>query len=385
MSGFFRSYGFLLSATAALISLSAPTTPTPYALSYPTYFGNRINTTEDNPLTVEGIDLGRRLFYERRLSANNSISCASCHRQAHAFADDRAFSLGFDGTPTKRNSMSLTNLLWVRHFFWDGRAPSLEAQALVPLTDPHEMGQPLDNSASKLRATASYAPLFGAAFGSDSITPDRIIHALTQFERILISANSPYDRFIRGEYQPSLSEQRGMALFYARSDPSRGIRGADCGGCHSGPKVFDETYHNNGLDSFPKDLGRAGVTGMNYDQGRFRVVTLRNIALTAPYMHDGRFSTLQQVVDHYNEHIQPGATLSPTLKDPGLAPLRLRLTPQEKTDLVAFLQMLTDSAFISDPRLSDPFLTTTAVPARQINAVPARRTTAITPKNKTSE
>jgi cytochrome c peroxidase len=355
MSRYYRPYIFVILAGSALLLLSAvfrgpapysPGGPTPYTLSYPPYFGNRTNTTDDNPLTVEGIDLGRRLFYEKRLSANNTISCGSCHRQTHAFADDRAFSLGFDRTPTRRNSMSLTNLLWVRHFFWDGRASSLEVQAITPMTDPHEMGQSLDSSAHKLAAIAGYAPLFSAAFGSDSITPDRIIKAITQFERTLISDNSPYDRYIRAEYTPTAAERRGLALFYSNGG---------CGSCHSGPKVFNETYHNNGLDSVPSDPGRSAITGMDYDRGRFRVVTLRNIALTAPYMHDGRFASLQEVIDHYSDHILPSPTLSPSLKDTANTPSRLRLTSGEKADLLAFLHMLTDSAFITDPRFSDPF------------------------------
>jgi cytochrome c peroxidase len=364
MPRYYRPYVFVILAGSALLLLSAFFRgPTPYTLSYPPYFGNRINTTADNPLTVEGIALGHRLFYEKRLSANNTISCGSCHRQTHAFADDRAFSLGFDQTPTRRNSMSLTNLLWVRHFFWDGRASSLEVQAITPMTDPHEMGQPLDSSAYRLAAIAGYAPLFSAAFGSDSITPDRIIKAITQFERTLISGNSPYDRYIRGEYTPTAAEQRGLALFYGNKGPNgapgvqgiRAIRGAGCGTCHSGPKVFDETYHNNGLDSVPSDQGRSVITGMDYDRGRFRVVTLRNIALTGPYMHDGRFKTLQEVIGHYSDHIQPSPTLSPSLKDTANAPVNLRLSGEEKADLLAFLNMLTDSAFITEPRFSDPF------------------------------
>ena len=355
--------------------------PTPYTLSYPAYFGNRINTTGDNPLTVEGIGLGRRLFYEKRLSANNTISCGSCHQQAHAFAHDRAFSLGFDQTPTRRNSMSLANLLWVRHFFWDGRASSLEVQAVTPMTDPHEMGQSLDSSVRKLQAIGGYAPLFTAAFGSDSITPDRMIKAITQFERTLISDNAPYDRYIRGEYTPTAAEQRGLALFYSNNGPNgrvggdapgiqriRGIQGAGCGTCHSGPKVFNETYHNNGLDSILPDSGRSAITGMDYDRGRFRVVTLRNIALTAPYMHDGRFNTLQEVIDHYSEHIRPSPTLSPSLKDTTNTPVKLRLSGGEKADLLAFLQRLTDSAFITDPRFSDPF-TVAAIKTPSVAAI----------------
>ncbi|HXO73639.1 MAG TPA: hypothetical protein VN824_00390, partial [Puia sp.] len=168
-----------------------------------------------------------------------------------------------------------------------------------------------------------------------------------QFERTLISANAPYDKYIRGEYQLTAEERAGLALFFGR---------ANCGNCHGGPKTINETYHNNGLDREPKDLGRADVTGMGYDKGRFRVVTLRNIALTGPYMHDGRMATLEQVIDHYNEHIEPGETLSPTLRDTMNMPVRLRLTLREKGELLAFLRTLTDSAFVTDKKFADPFV-----------------------------
>jgi cytochrome c peroxidase len=317
-------------------------------LSYPPYFGNRTNVGDDNPLTVEGVALGRRLFYEKRLSRNSTISCASCHQQARAFTDGQAFSVGFDGVRTRRNSMSLANLLWVRNFFWDGRASSLEAQAVVPLTDPHEMGQSMDSSVEKLRVSGFYETLFGGAFGAGGITADRIVKALGQFERTLISADAPYDKYIRGEYQLSAEERAGLALFFGR---------ANCGNCHGGPKTFNETYHNNGLDRVPADSGRACVTRMGYDRGRFRVVTLRNIALTGPYMHDGRFATLGQVMDHYSEHVEPGETLSPTLRDTMNVPVQLRLTAVEKNELLAFLRSLTDSAFVTDKKFSDPFVT----------------------------
>jgi cytochrome c peroxidase len=278
--------------------------------------------------------------------------------------------------------MSLTNLLWVRHLFWDGRASSLEEQAVTPMTDPHEMGQPLDSTVKKLRdapgdvagaaspvnfagpaspVNIGYPALFAAAFGSDSITGERIVKAIAQFERILISDRSRYDRYLRGEYRLTATEQRGLTLFYTNNDPVRGVRGAGCGNCHSGPKVFNETYHNNGLDSIPVDPGRSGVPGLDYDRGRFRVVTLRNIALTAPYMHDGRFRTLSEVLDHYSGHILPSSTLSPSLRDTLNRPVNLRLTAGEKSDLLAFLQLLTDSAFIADPRYADPFVVHTKI------------------------
>jgi len=314
--------------------------PEPYTPAYPAYFGNRIDIPVNNPMTVQGIRLGRMLFYETALSANRQLSCATCHRQELAFTDGKAFSAGVDGVLQERSTMSLANLLWVRNFFWDGRARGLEQQAQTPLTNPHEMGQGLDVSAVRLQGMSMYPPLFRAAFGNDTIKGEMILMALAQFERTLISANSRYDRWLQGVYQPTASEAAGIELFYGKGG---------CGHCHGGPKTYSELYHNNGLDSVSKDPGREKITGETYDRGRFRVVTLRNIALTAPYMHDGRFTTLEEVVDHYSDHIVSSVTMSPFIRG------NLNLTAVEKKDLLSFLRMLTDSSFITDPRFSDPF------------------------------
>ncbi|MBS1565854.1 MAG: cytochrome-c peroxidase [Bacteroidetes bacterium] len=354
---------YIVASIAAFCCLSAgsrktPAGTTPLRISYPDYFGGRIDWPAGNPTTEEGVQLGRMLFYEPALSAGNRSSCATCHQQRLAFTDGRRFSAGHDGTLQPRNTMSLANLLWVRHFFWDGRATGLEEQALTPLTAEHEMGQSMDSSVAKLKAKKIYYTAFKAAFGNDSITPDRIRKALAQFERILVSAGSRYDQYLQGKYQPTASERNGIALFYTNPDPSHGIRGASCGHCHGGPKTFIELYHNNGLDSLPADAGRQTITGQPYDKGRFRVVTLRNIALTAPYMHDGRFNTLGEVIDHYNEHVVNNDLLSPFLMNNSntAGGTSLGLTTQEKKDLLAFLQMLTDSSFITDKRFSNPFL-----------------------------
>jgi cytochrome c peroxidase len=331
---------------------------TPLKIEYPEYFGNRIFIPEDNNTTVQGVYLGRMLFYETSLSANDSLSCSSCHQQRFAFADGQQFSKGFDGTLQLRNTMSLANLLWVRNFFWDGRANGLEKQAETPLTNPHEMGQSLEMSVQKLRQKKIYTPLFRNAFGSDTITGTRILKALAQFERTLVSANSRYDQYLQGRYKPTPSELNGIALFYSHANPGRNVRGTGCDHCHGGPKTYNELFHNNGLELIPKDEGREKITGQSFDRGRFRVVTLRNIALTAPYMHDGRFTTLEQVVDHYNEHIVRSPLLSPFLQNNSNTENgeSLALTIQEKRDLVAFLHMLTDSSFITDKRFSNPFL-----------------------------
>lgn len=330
----------------------------PFEIKYPSYFGNKIYVPKDNPTTEAGVYLGRMLFYETALSANNKLSCATCHKQELAFTDGKAFSSGVDGSLQSRNTMSLANLLWVKNLFWDGRAGSLEEQAKTPLTDLHEMGQELNASADKLTQKGVYKSLFKAAFDSDSITGEMIIKALAQFERTLVSADSRYDKYLRGEYQPTPSELNGIQLFYGMPGTSNTIRGADCAHCHAGPKTYSELFQNNGLDSIFSDLGREKITGQEYDKGRFRVVTLRNIALTAPYMHDGRFKTLEEVVDHYNEHIQQSSTLSPFLQNkPGNINRRSPdLAKQEKTDLLSFLNMLTDSSFINNKNFSNPFL-----------------------------
>lgn len=350
---------------ACIIALSAWTyyddvLTGPYPLVYPANFGNRINVPDDNPTTQQGVYLGRALFYETRLSANNTLSCGSCHKQELAFTDGLAFSKGVDNIATPRNSMSLANVLWARKFFWDGRVASLEEQAGIPLTNPHEMGQALAASAKKLSATKPYPALFKKVYGDESITGDRIVKAIAQFERTLISANSRYDQYLRNAYTPTADELKGMALFNQGPQPGKGIRGANCSHCHGGTKNYMELFHNNGLDSIPKDEGVAALTGLAGDKGRFKVPTLRNIALTGPYMHDGRFKTLAEVVDHYSDHVIESASLSTFLRGESneVDGKALKLTMEEKKQLIAFLNMLTDSSFITDPRFSDPHLLT---------------------------
>lgn len=323
-----------------------------YPLTYPSYYGNRFVIPESNPLTREGVALGRALFYEPALSSNGKVSCATCHQQKYAFTDNRRFSIGVDGVPTRRNAMSLANLLWVRNLLWDGRSPSLEEQAVVPLTDTHEMDQLPGVSAYKLQRMRHYPPLFKAAFGSDSITGENIVKAIAQFERTLISADAPYDRYLTGSYEPAEREQRGMDLFMGRVATTR----VNCVHCHGSPRMMVELFHNNGLDATPSDHGREDATRDVGDRGRFRVPTLRNIALTAPYMHDGRFNTLEEVLDHYSDHIRESGTLSSFI--PAVTDERGRrgmlLTPEQKEDIVSFLQMLTDSTFVTNPEFGPP-------------------------------
>ena len=324
----------------------------PYVLHYPASFGGRFSIPADNPTTQEGVYLGRLLFYEPRLSTTGTVSCGSCHQQSRAFTDGRALSTGVSGKPTRRNAMSLVNLLWVRQFFWDGRANNLEEQSLIPLAHADEMGLKPGAAAHALQKIAPYPALFRRVFGSDTITDVRIGKAIAQFERTLISANSPYDQYLAGQYTLTTSEERGLRLFTAAPDPERGSRGGNCAHCHGGPKLVQELFHNNGLDRQATDLGRQAVTGLPLDHGRFRVPTLRNIALTAPYMHDGRLATLSAVLDHYSDHVQNSPTLSHELVSAQAG--GLRLTASEKTDLLAFLNILTDTSFVNNPQFADP-------------------------------
>jgi cytochrome c peroxidase len=330
--------------------------PTPYILVHPYYFGNR-PIPADNPLTVEGIELGRMLFYEKRLSANNTMSCATCHQQSKAFTDGNAFSTGIDGIQGKRSAMAIQNLHWVTNFFWDGRVNSLEAQALLPIEDPIEMHLPLDSAVNRLQKLKIYRDKFFYAFGSETITKDRIAKAIAQFERTLISSNSKYDKYLRGEYSLTESEQRGMELFFTHPIPDQ-LRGGNCGDCHGSYLVSLNGFHNNGLIANPIDSGRGKVTGNSFDNFKMRAPSLRNIELTAPYMHNGMFNTLEEVLNHYNEHIQynsPNLDVLITDATNELGETTLMLTTQEKADIISFLKTLTDEDFISNPKFSNPF------------------------------
>jgi cytochrome c peroxidase len=332
--------------------------PTPYTLHLPATLPKSFIIPADNPLTVEGVDLGRHLFYETRLSRNNTMSCGSCHQQPLAFTDGKALSTGINRLQTKRGSMSLANMLWFSQFNWDGSATSLEEQALKPLEDPLEMHQPVAEAVNKLQQTERYPPMFEKAFGSATITKENILKALAQFQRTLISGNSRYDRYLQKKEVFTPDEVEGMALFMTHPDPSTNTRGGNCGDCHGGVLLTTRTFHNNGLDFEPKDNGLGDISGKATDNGKFKSPSLRNIALTAPYMHDGRFKTLEEVLDHYNEHIRFNTpNLDPLITEASNMPngRSLGLTSEEKRKIIAFLHTLTDTTFINDKRFSNPF------------------------------
>ncbi|MDX2191210.1 MAG: cytochrome c peroxidase [Bacteroidota bacterium] len=332
--------------------------PTSYNLTIPSHLGNNYVIPDSNKLTVEGVKLGRKLFYDKRLSKDNTISCGSCHKQQFAFTDDNQLSKGVGGKLGLRNSMSLTNLIWQKSLFWDGRVVGLEEQVMHPIRDTLEMAMSIPQLCDKLQGISEYPALFKGAFGSDRITPPLIMKAIAQFERTLISSNSKYDRYLtNGSKEFSKKELLGFILFNTHPVPEQNIRGGNCGDCHGGNLQQSLDFENNGLDAIFKDVGRGRVTRNMSDNGKFKVPSLRNIALTAPYMHDGRFKTLEEVLDHYNEHVVSSNTLSPLIavasNIDGSAP-KLGLTKDEKLAILAFLHTLTDSTFIMNPEFSDP-------------------------------
>ena len=298
----------------------------------------------DNPLTEEGVELGKRLFNELLLSINGKQSCASCHQADAAFADrGKVVSFGAEGHPGRRNAMPLFNLAWKSSFFWDGRASSLRKQVLMPIQDKLEMHETLTNVVRELATTAEYRQLFARAFGSTEVTPDRIARGLEQFLLTQTSYDSRFDHVLKGEAKFTDEEQRGFELFHTEYDPRREQFGADCFHCHGGPLFQNVAFANNGLDLRPRDLGRFEVTKREGDQGKFAIPSLRNVAVTAPYMHDGRFQTLEAVVDHYSTGVKRSATLDPNLaKHPSGG---IQLSSADKRALMAFLRTLTDERF----------------------------------------
>jgi len=289
------------------------------------------NLALDNPLTREGIALGHTLFFDARLSQGNRLSCASCHRPAAAFSDPgRRFSPGVAGKTGDRNTMALFNLAWHPNFFWDGRAPSLRQQVLQPIQNELEMNQSLPEVLEKLRGEP-YAGRFHQAFGSEGVSIERMALALEQYLLSLQSFDSKFDRAARGEVRLSEQETRGMQLFHMEFDPRRGFRGADCFHCHGGMLFSNHRLFNIGLDAS--------------DSSKFKAPSLRNVAITTPYMHDGRFTTLEEVIEHYDHGVQRTDTLDANLaKHPEQG---MQLSHADKAALVAFLKALTDPQFVA--------------------------------------
>lgn len=326
--------------------------PTPYNLVLPQFFP-QMAIPADNPLTVEGIDLGRHLFYDPRLSGDNTQSCASCHMQEFGFSDTAVGSIGITGAVGDRQAMPLINLGYASKFFWDGRANSLEEQVLEPVINPIEMNTTWPAVITKLEADPFYVQMFEDAFGEPGIDSVKTAKALAQFLRTLISGNSKFDKYLRFEATLTVQELNGMVLF---DDFNKG----DCTHCHIlQPPVFtDHSFRNNGLQDYPiEDLGRYDITSIVSDSMDFKVPTLRNIEVTAPYMHDGSLATLDDVFDFYINNVHWSTTVDPVMYDDDLGggPLGIDITTAEADDIKAFLLTLTDTEFLTNPAFSDPW------------------------------
>ena len=325
--------------------------PTPEPLEIPSLFESSILAPVipiDNPQTQEGVALGKQLFFDPILSGDNTQACADCHAPQNAFSDPDRFSTGISGNLGNRNAMPLFNLAWNydEKFFWDGRSFSLEHQVLVPVADPTEMGSVWKDLVQELQNHPEYPQKFKDAFGTSKIDSTLVTKAIAQFERTLISANSKFDRYLLGETELTPSELNGFNVFM---DGEKG----DCFHCHGSdknPLWTDNLFHNNGLDTSFSDLGLGAITGDPADNGKFKTPSLRNLAYTAPYMHDGRFATLEEVINHYSEGLQNSPTIDPLMKFVGQG--GVQLTDQEKADLKAFLLALSDPEFISNPNFN---------------------------------
>lgn len=292
-----------------------------------------------NPLSEEGFQLGRHLFYDPIVSKDSTISCASCHLQQTGFTHvDHQLSHGIDGKIGTRNAMALINLAWNKDFMWDGSVNNLEVQPINPITNPLEMDEKLENVIAKLQKSKKYNTLFIKAFGDERITSQRLLKALAQFTVMLTSSHSKYDKFVRKEDSFNAQEEHGYELFKRH-----------CASCHKEPLFSDTRFEKNGLsiDTTLNDMGRIKITGRAEDKLRFRIPTLRNIQFTFPYMHDGRFKTLTEVVKHYNS-LGHDKSLPKELAEP------MNLSANDRVDLVAFLQTLTDKEFLFDQRFSFP-------------------------------
>ena len=321
--------------------------PPPLSLPVPPGWPAPQYDFKKNPLTREGFLLGRKLFYDERLSRDSTISCASCHQQFGAFATyEHPLSHGIDNTLTTRNAPALQNLAWQKEYMWDGGITHLDLQPLAPLTAKTEMGETISGALHKLQRDTTYSRLFREAFGDTVINTQRMTRALSQFLVMLISADSKYDRVMRGKDSFSLPERLGYAIFEKK-----------CSSCHREPLFTDLTYRNTGLplDSTLNDVGRMRITGDHKDSLKFKVPTLRNVAITHPYGHDGRFFTLLSVFEHYRKNMIVTPATDSLLQH------RLPLSNFEIGQLTAFLYTLTDTSFLKNPLYAPPGYTITPV------------------------
>ncbi|MDO7876760.1 cytochrome c peroxidase [Hymenobacter sp. ASUV-10] len=340
-------FGLLLSLglTSCHDDADAPTIEPIPGAELPSNFPPAVYGPEQNPPDRATFELGRSLFYDPQLSRDGKVSCGSCHQQFAAFSQaGHTLSHGVDGRLGTRNSPALQNLRWKPSFMWDGGAHHIENQPIAPLMNPVEMDETMNGVLAKLNANAGYQKRFAAIYKRSPIDSYQLLRALAQFTAALTSSNSRYDHYVRHEAGGTLdaAELRGLALVQAK-----------CASCHATDLFTDETFRNNGLSSsFPLDSGRAHITGLPADVGLFKVPSLRNVALTPPYMHDGRFASLAQVLAHYDHGVLASPTLDAALRPAG-GRLGIALTALEQQDIIAFLQTLTDQEFISNKQLAE--------------------------------
>lgn len=314
--------------------------PKPVPFIVPKGWPQPVYDFSKNPLTEEGIALGRKLFYDGRLSKDGNFSCGTCHQQFGAFDSyDHSLSHGYNNALTTRNAPGLFNLAWQKEFMWDGGINHLDLQPLAPITNENEMAETLENVIAKLKADKEYRQMFKAAFGDETINTQRLGKALSQFELQLVSSNSKYDKVMRGEAGFILPEQLGYDIFKKK-----------CISCHTEPFFTDFSYRNTGLpiDKVLRDLGRMKITGKAEDSLKFKVPSLRNVGMTFPYGHDGRFFSLMSVFEHYRKNMVVGPVTDSLLRN------KLALSNFEIGQLTAFLHTLTDSAFLKEPRFAQP-------------------------------
>jgi cytochrome c peroxidase len=347
-SGVICSGIFFLIVWLVLLSCSTDHEVDPdnaYVFKQPDNFPSATYSFENNPITNEGFELGRRLFYDEMLSIDTTVSCATCHKQQSAFADPtHKVNHGVRNRFGKRNSPSLANMGFLSFYFFDGGVNHLDFVPVNAITSAFEMDNTMNEVVRRLNRHTEYPSLFNQAFRKDTVDSQQVLHALAQFTVMLVSSNSRYDRMMRQEgEQFSVIESEGYALFKSK-----------CASCHSGELFTDGYFHNTGLDDdFANDIGRELITESAIDRGKFKVPSLRNITATPPYMHDGRFVTLEEVLNHYQHNVKDSPTLDAALRNNNA--LGISLSNEEKIKIIAFLKTLTDETFLKDKRFSNPF------------------------------
>lgn len=312
----------------------------PLTIPVPAGFPAMQNFFVNNPVTQEGFELGRKLFYDGRLSQDGNFPCASCHQQFAGFATfDHPLSHGFADQFTTRNAPGLVNLAWYKEFHWDGGINHLEVQPLAPITATNEMAETVENVVRKLNGDTAYKRMFRQAFNTNEINSQLMLRAMAQFMGMMVSANSKYDRVKAGKENFTAAEQRGYQIFQQK-----------CESCHKEPLFTDQSFRNTGLpiDNVLRDMGRMRITKLSQDSLKFKVPTLRNIFLTAPYGHDGRFYSIGAMIDHYRFNVVNGPTTDPLVRN------KLAIDDYEKNDLIIFMRTLTDTSFINDKRFAQP-------------------------------